>query len=195
MTGTLTRAGACRRLAQAAMAAVLYGLAACSNTPPTLGAAATGKMAKLELTKAPGPQPTASFKDGAGKPHTLAEFKGKAVIVNIWANWCAPCKAEIPSLAKLAAAFADKGLVVVPVSLGKGADETAGAAFIARTPPLGFYTDPTSDFAFAFRPPAEAMPTTILYDRAGVERARLTGGADWSGPDAKKVAEALLAAK
>jgi thiol-disulfide isomerase/thioredoxin len=184
MTGTLARA---------ALAALLYGLTACSNTPPRLADTAKGAMAKLELTTAPAPEPTTVFKDAAGKAHTLPEFKGKVLIVNIWANWCAPCKAEIPSLAKLAAAFAGKDVVVLPVSVGKGADEALGAAFIAKTPPLAFYTDPTYAIAFAFSPPAEGMPTTVLYDAKGVERARLTGGADWSGPDAHRVVQALLA--
>jgi thiol-disulfide isomerase/thioredoxin len=117
------------------------------------------------------------------------------VLVNLWANWCTPCKAEIPSLAKLAGAYAGKSLAIVPISVGKGADESAGRAFIDKNPPLTFYTEPTYTIAFALKPPAEGMPTTILYDSHGVERARLAGGADWSGPDARATIDALLAEK
>ena len=174
-------------------AALLYGLSACSNTPGDLKPLAKGAMAKLAVTDKPAPAPTTVFHDADGHAHTLADFRGRIAIVNVWAFWCAPCKEEIPSLAKLAAAYAGKEVAVVPVSVGKGDDETAGRAFIARNPPLAFYTEPTYALTFAFRPPVDGMPTTIIYDRKGVERARLAGGADWSGPDAKAVIDFLLA--
>ncbi len=151
-------------------------------------------MAKLVLTDHPPPAPLTVFRDAEGKAHTLAEFKGKAVILNLWANWCAPCKQEIPSLARLATAYRGKPLAIVPVSVGKGDDEAAGRAFIGRNPPLGFYTEPTYTLAYALRPPVDEMPTTVIYDRRGVERARLAGGADWSSPEAKAVVDALIAA-
>jgi len=178
-----------------AVAPLLYALTGCSNPPGDLKSLASGPMAKLAVTDKPSPAPDTVFKDGAGAPHTLAEFKGKVAVVNVWANWCAPCKEEIPSLARLEAAYAGKPLVVVPISVGKGDDETAGRAFIGRNPPLTFYTEPTYALAFALKPPVEGMPTTILYDRKGVERARLAGGADWSSPQAHAVMDSLLAEK
>jgi thiol-disulfide isomerase/thioredoxin len=184
-----------RALALATLAALLYGLVGCSNTPANLQGAAKGAMANLQVSKAPAPEPTTPFKDAAGNIHTLADFKGKVLLVNLWANWCAPCKEEIPSLAKLQTEFAGKDVAVVPISVGKGDDETLGHAFLDRNPPLAFYTEPTYALAFAFRPPIEGMPTTVLYDRRGVEQARLVGGADWSGPDAKRVIDLLLAQK
>ncbi len=184
-----------RPLALAGVAAVLYTLAGCSNPPSGLSGRATGAMAGLKVSDHPAAAPATTFADAAGKRHSLSEFKGKVAIVNIWANWCAPCKAEIPSLARLADAYAGKPVAIIPISVGKGADETAGMRFIARNPPLSFYTEPTYAIAFAFQPPVEGMPTTILYDRNGIERARLAGGADWSGPDARAVVDALLAEK
>jgi thiol-disulfide isomerase/thioredoxin len=190
-----TRAAAprARALAVAGLVCVLYGLGGCSNTPKDLKSLAKGAMASLVPTDKPSPPPTTVFKDAAGNPHTVAEFKGKVTIVNVWANWCAPCKEEIPSLARLQTAYAGKDVAVVPISVGKGDDETAGHAFIDRNPPLKFYTEPTYALAFAFKPPVEGMPTTIIYDRKGVERARLTGGANWSSPEAKAVVDSLLA--
>jgi thiol-disulfide isomerase/thioredoxin len=184
-----------RLFALAGAAAVLYALAGCSNTGPDLKSTAKGAMAALTPSDHPAAAPDTVFKDADGKAHTLAEFRGKVTLVNLWANWCAPCKAEIPSLAKLATEYAGKPVAIVPISVGKDADETAGHAFIDRNPPLVFYTEPTYAIAFALSPPAEGMPTTVLYDRHGVERARLAGGADWSGPDARAVIDALLAEK
>ncbi|HEY2050694.1 MAG TPA: TlpA disulfide reductase family protein [Caulobacteraceae bacterium] len=200
MIGILTRGAAAplrhhklgRRLGQAALAAVLYALCGCSNSPGDLRSLAKGQMAKLQLTTNPAPAPATVFRDAQGQPHTLADFKGKVLIVNVWANWCAPCKQEIPSLAKLQSEFAGQPVAVVPVSVGKGDDETQGRAFIARNPPLTFYTEPSYTLAFAFKPVVEGMPTTVIYDANGVEKARLVGGADWSGSDARRVIEALL---
>jgi thiol-disulfide isomerase/thioredoxin len=177
------------------MAALLYGLAGCSNTPGDLKSLAKGAMASLQPTDKPQPAPDTVFKDAAGHTHTLADFKGKVAIVNLWANWCAPCKEEIPSLARLQTAYAGKPVAVVAISVGKGEDETAGQAFIGRNPPLTFYTEPTYALTFAFKPVVDGMPTTILYDAHGVERARLTGGADWSSPQARAVVDSLLALK
>ncbi|MHB8529160.1 MAG: TlpA family protein disulfide reductase [Caulobacteraceae bacterium] len=177
------------------VAALLYAIVACTKAPGELRPLARGAMAKLTVTDHPAPAPAIPFLDAAGRRHTIAEFRGRVVVVNIWANWCAPCKLEIPSLAKLQARYAAAPVKVVPVSVGQGEDETAGRGFIARNPPLVFYTEPTFRLAYAFSPTIQDMPTTILYDRRGRERARLVGGADWSGKDAAAVIDALLAEK
>jgi thiol-disulfide isomerase/thioredoxin len=184
-----------RRIARLGVAALLYAIAGCSNTSGDLRSLAKGAMAKLTITQAPSAAPATAFADGLGKRHTLAEFKGRVTVVNIWANWCAPCKAEIPSLAKLQTEFAGKPLSVVAISVGKDDDESAGHKFLDKNPPLTFFTEPTYAIAYAFRPMIEGMPTTIIYDKRGVERARLTGGADWSGPDARAVMAELIAEK
>jgi thiol-disulfide isomerase/thioredoxin len=150
-------------------------------------------MAALKPTTSPKPAPSIAFADATGAQHTLADFKGQVVIVNLWANWCPPCKAEIPSLAALSTAEAGKPLAIVPISVGKGDDETAGRAFIAAHAPLKFYTEPSYRFAYALSPPVGDMPTTIIFDKRGVERARLAGGADWSSHEAKAVIDSLLA--
>jgi len=184
-----------RQVAAVGLAAVLYAIAGCSNTPGDLKSLARGAMAKLHPTTNPASAPPTVFADAAGKSHTLADFKGKVTIVNLWANWCAPCKLEIPSLARLQSAYRGGPLAVVAISVGKADDEAAGHAFIDRYPPLTFYTEPTYALAYAFQPPVDEMPTTIIFDRKGVERARLAGGADWSGADARAVVEALVAEK
>lgn len=152
---------------------------------------AKGEMAKLEVDKAPTVQPISA--EGAdGKPVNLSDFKGDVVLVNLWATWCAPCVKEMPTLAQLQQRYAGRPVKVLAVSLDKGAQDIAKAkAFIADKPPLQFYH---GDYALAFSitPPAEGLPTTLIFDRSGRERARLSGGADWSGADADAVVDRLL---
>ena len=181
-----------RAVTLAGVAALLYGIAGCSNPPGGLKSLAKGGMAKLVVTSTPNPAPATPFTDAAGKPHTIAEFKGKVTVVNIWAKWCAPCVTEIPSLARLEAAYAGQPVAVVAVDVDKGEDIGPAQAFIAKNAPLTYYSEPTFSLPYALRPTVQDMPTTIIYDKAGVERARLAGGADWSGPDAKAVIDALL---
>jgi thiol-disulfide isomerase/thioredoxin len=181
-----------RSLALAGVAAALYVIPGCTAKPVAdLRSLAQGQMKGLIVDDHPSAAPDVPFSDAAGRAHTLAEFKGKAVIVNLWATWCGPCVEEMPTLAKLAAASAGKPVAVVPVSLDRDEDRANAEAFIAKRPPLTFYAEPKYALAFAFKPPAQGLPTTILIDAAGNVRGRVAGGADWSGPDAEKVVEAL----
>ena len=149
------------------------------------------RMAKLEVSE-PKPAPDKSFVDGTGKARTLADFRGKVVVVNLWATWCAPCKQEMPTLAKLAASYAGKPVEIAAISIDNAAATGEAKAFIATHRPLAFYQDAKLALPFAFSPPAQGFPTTVLYDKAGIERARVVGEADWSGPEARKVIDRLL---
>jgi thiol-disulfide isomerase/thioredoxin len=156
---------------------------------------AKGDMAKLELAKAPAAPPATQLQGPDGKALTLADLKGQVLVVNLWASWCAPCAKEMPTLAKLQAAYAGKPVKVVAISLDKGDEDIAKAkARIAQSAPLAFYHGPY-DIAFALSPPVEALPTTVFYDRSGRERARLTAPADWTKPEAHAVIDRLLALK
>ena len=86
---------------------------------------------------------------------------------------------------------AGQPVVVAPVSLDRVEDRANAEAFIAKRPPLAFYAEPKYALPFAFKPPVDGLPTTLLIDRDGVVRARLSGGADWSGAQARRVIEAL----
>ena len=149
------------------------------------------ELKSLVVDDAPSPAPNTPFLDAAGKPHTLAEFKGKAVIVNLWATWCAPCVQEMPTLAKLAQTSAGQPLAVVPINLDNADDAANAQGFIAKRAPLPFYSDTKYSLPFAFKPSVASLPTTLLIDPAGNVRGRVSGGADWSGPDARRVIEAL----
>jgi thiol-disulfide isomerase/thioredoxin len=174
------------------LAAALYVIPGCSSKPTgDLKSLATGEMKTMTVDAQPLPAPDTPFTDAAGKTHTLAEFKGKAVVLNLWATWCGPCVQEMPTLAKLAQANAGKPVIILPVSLDRDEDRANAQAFIAKRPPLPFYNEPKFALAYAFKPLIAGLPTTVLIDPAGNVRARVPGGADWSGPDAQKVVDAL----
>jgi thiol-disulfide isomerase/thioredoxin len=179
------------------VAAVVYIIVQ-SSFKPTQGSGALkglarGEMAKLVIPSTPAPPPANTFYDDSGKAFRIADFKGKVTVVNLWATWCGPCVLEMPTLAKLQAEYAGKPVEVVPVSVDSASALDKAKQFIAQHAPLKFYNEPNMKLPFAFTPPAAGMPTTVIYGADGVERARLSGGADWSGPDAKAVIDKLLA--
>lgn len=178
------------------VAAVLYVIVQASfkpaDGPADIRSFARGELAKLTVPAALAGPPAVGFRGPDGAPVTVADFKGEVVVVNLWATWCAPCVAEMPTLARLQAAYAAQDFKVVTVSVDRESDEADARAFIARHQPLRFYHDPKFAFAFGLEPRAMGMPTTILYDRKGQERARLSGEADWSSPEARALIERLL---
>jgi Thiol-disulfide isomerase and thioredoxins len=178
------------------VAAVLYIIVQASINPQRqsdLKSVAKGEMAKFEIPAEAAVAPVTSFQDAAGAPARIADFKGKVTVVNLWATWCAPCVIEMPTLAKLAAAYEGKPVAVVAVSVDRPQDAEKARAFIAKHAPLAFYHDPKMALPFAFKPVASGMPTTIIYGPDGVERGRLAGGADWSGKDARALIDKVLA--
>ncbi len=130
--------------------------------------------------------------DGAGKPVKLSDFKGHAVVLNLWATWCAPCVKEMPTLAALQTAYAGKGLKVVALSADSPFAKDKAKAFIVAHPPLDFYQDPQLAVPSAITPHIEGFPTTLLYDKAGQLKGILQGDADWASPDAKAVVDKLI---
>jgi thiol-disulfide isomerase/thioredoxin len=190
----LQKGWAARSFALVGALAALYGIAGCTAKPATdLKSLASGDMKAMKVVDQPALAPDTAFVDAAGKTHTLAEFKGKVVVVNLWATWCAPCVAEMPTLAKLAANDAGKAVVILPVSVDRVEDRANAIAFLGKRPPLSFYGEPTYALAYAFKPPVADVPTTVLIDPQGKVRATLAGGADWSGDQAQKVIDALSA--
>lgn len=175
------------------VAAVLYVIGAASFKPKeaaNLADLRRGALAKLTVQRAPAP--TTPFTDASGKTVTLADFEGQVVVMNLWATWCGPCKVEMPTLARLQAAYAAQPVAVVPVSVDRKDDHDLAVAFIAAHPPLKLYRDPSYRMAFSLEPKAQGFPTTVIYDRHGVERARLSGDADWSSKEARELVERLL---
>ena len=126
--------------------------------------------------------PAVAFQNPAGKPTTIAAFAGKPVLLNLWATWCAPCVAEMPTLDRLA-----KDMTVVAVSQDLGPDGAGKVApFFAKAglTRLQPYLDPKVGLSVALN--AE-LPTTILYDSTGHEVWRMTGGMDWTTETARQL--------
>ena len=177
------------------VAAVLYVIASASFKPKQsadLSDLKRGGLAKLEVPATPRPAPTQTFLDPEGKVVSIADFKGQVVIVNMWASWCAPCKIEMPTLATLQAAYQTQPVQVLAVSVDRDDALNLAKSDIAKNPPLKLYRDPGYKLAFAFVPRAAGFPTTVVYDRKGQERARVSGEADWSSPEARQLVERLL---
>ena len=182
------------------VAAVLYIMVQSSTKPPipapqaAAPPAETHDVAKKLEHPADGRAPPAyAFHDAAGRTVTPADFRGKVVVMNLWATWCAPCKVEMPTLAKLARAYAGKPVAVVAVSIDKPEALAEAKAFIAGQPPLAFYNDPAAKLPWAIKPTAQGMPTTLILGKDGLERGRISGEADWSGPGARTVIDKVLA--
>lgn len=175
-------------------AAILYVMFGSIFKPADRGdfhTLAVGSLSKLQTTD-PAPYPSTLFLDADGKPVRLSAFKGHPVILNLWATWCAPCVKEMPTLAALQATYASKGLKVIAVSMDQSAQTDAAKAFMAKQAPLGFYQDAKYGFLSDIKPHLQGFPTTVLFDKDGIERAVLAGDADWSSPEAKAVVNKLL---
>lgn len=147
--------------------------------------------AETKLKRASGGYPTVGFVDGAGKPHKLDEYKGKVVVMNLWATWCTPCKKEMPTLAALQKGFGKAPIAIVPVSVDSKAAVEKAKAFMADNQPLPFLHDAEGALSPALKPPVMGYPTSFIYDRKGKLYGVIQGEADWGSPGVKALLERL----
>jgi thiol-disulfide isomerase/thioredoxin len=141
----------------------------------------------------PTPAPDIVFLDARGKQHHLSEFRGRGMVINLWATWCAPCVAEMPSLAALSKAVAPADIAVLPLSADHGG-VAAVAAFFRKHAITGLpiLLDPDGDAERSFD--VLGIPTSFVIDKAGMVRGRLEGPADWSTPAAIALVRQLAGA-
>ncbi|SEA72720.1 TlpA disulfide reductase family protein [Rubrimonas cliftonensis] len=158
-----------------------------------LEAARAGEMTKLNVGDAPKPRFETPFVDGDGAEVRFGDFAGKVVLVNFWATWCPPCLKEMPALDRLAGALEGDDFAVVAISADRG-DIDKPRNWLAENDidHLRLYHDARQ--ALSREAAVVGMPTTLLLDRQGREVARLLGDAEWDGPEARAVIEALMAA-
>lgn len=125
--------------------------------------------------------PDAPFETQDGKPHRLSEYAGKPLLVNLWATWCPPCIAELPSLVAFARRMGPSGIMVLPISLDRGGAPTVTAFYSSHgISGLPVLIDPDGALMHAFG--ARGLPTTYVVDRAGKVVAMTEGGVDWTAP-------------
>lgn len=149
-----------------------------------------GDMKKLMLHEAPVPVPEAALLDAEDGTHSLADYRGKWVVLNFWATWCAPCRQEMPSLDRLQAAMPE--IAVVPVATGRNAVEGIRRFFEqAEVKGLPILRDPTSELARAMH--VLGLPVTVILNPEGQEVARLIGDAEWDSDSARAILAALVA--
>lgn len=155
-----------------------------SSAPgPAADAAAPRSGFPLMLHKAPKDVPGIRFQDGTERPMRLADFRGRAVLLNIWATWCPPCRKEMPSLDRLQRKLGGPGFEVVALSIDhEGTDVVRRFYREIGIEALGIYIDPTTDAAG--RLGIVGIPGTLLIDREGREIGRALGPAEWDSPEA-----------
>ena len=178
--------------------AVLYTALVIGANPALTGAVRAGDaaalregdMKKLALHDAPVTVPDAVFLDAEDGEHALSDWKGKWVVLNFWATWCAPCREEMPSLLRLQQAMPE--LVVLPVATGRNAVEGIQRFYDeAGVSALPVLRDPKSEFARAMA--VMGLPVTVILNPDGAEVARLIGDAHWDSENAQAVLAALMA--
>ena len=169
----------------------------CARRPPRRPAARHSPALDREMTAFrfhPEPREIANvrFVDGSGAARSLSDWKGKVVLLNLWATWCAPCRKEMPALDRLQKALGSDVFEVVPLNLDRGGVETA-KKFLdqIKNEALKLYADPSTRASTELN--AVGMPTTILIDRDGRELGRIVGPAEWDGADAQRLIAACCA--
>ena len=135
----------------------------------------------LDISNRGQSMPNVQFEDPAGAAVRLGDFRGKPLLVNLWATWCGPCVAEMPTLDALAVREGAR-LQVLVVSQDNARDKVDAWWANQRFKRLAPYLDPKSDLGFAFA--TGMVPTTVLYDKDGKEVWRVIGSMDWDGPRA-----------
>lgn len=142
-----------------------------------------GAVRRFERVDPPRALPAVTFASGDDKPLTLSDYKGKVVLVNFWATWCAPCVSEMPSLDQLQKKMGKDKFVILPLSLD-GPTRAKVAPFYQdkKLGELGIYFDKGRAAMQALG--ISVLPTSILIDADGRELGRIEGEADWSAPEA-----------
>ncbi|MEZ5675248.1 Thiol-disulfide isomerase or thioredoxin [Thalassovita litoralis] len=148
-------------------------------------------MKKLNLHSAPQAVPDIAFVSADGTDMTLADYKGKLVLVNFWATWCAPCRKEMPALSALQAEFGGDDFEVVTIATGRNPPPAMAKFFdqIGVTN-LPLHRDPKS--ALARQMAVLGLPVSVILNADGQEIGRLMGDADWHSDSARALIAALL---
>jgi thiol-disulfide isomerase/thioredoxin len=195
-----------------AIAGVLYGIGGRSGNggfadraSPCVGTgdiiervkpAIHGEVAALVPAASPLNVSQLSFKRADGTPTTLADWAGRVVLLNLWATWCVPCRAEMPALDRLQADLGGKDFQVVTVNVDSANAGDKPARFLNEigVKSLSYQSDPTLGVFKALEKVSRSrgLPTTMLVDGKGCEIGTMYGPAQWDKPDGQKLIAAAL---
>jgi thiol-disulfide isomerase/thioredoxin len=185
--------------------AAVYGIGAMQRNPADascrpaaelakrLAPLARGEVAAVGIASEPKRLPELTFTGADGKPRALADFRGKTVLLNLWATWCVPCRKEMPALDALQARLGSDTFEVVAVNIDtRNLDKPKTWLREVGITKLGYYADPSAKVFQDLKAIGKAfgMPTTLLVDPQGCELGALAGPAEWASDDAVKLIEA-----
>lgn len=165
------------------------------ETASRIAPLAQGEVAALAVARSPFLVPNLAFKDSAGHARTLAQWRGRTVLFNLWATWCVPCRREMPALDELQARLGGPNFEVVAVNIDTR-DPEKPLAFLKEVAVrhLAYYADESAEVFEELKTAGRAfgMPTTLIVDREGCEIGDMAGPAAWSSDDGVKLVSAVL---
>jgi len=174
------------------------GVAECRASQPVaerLKPLARGEVAAVGVSQAPKPPPAISFAGPDGQAMSLASFKGKTILVNLWATWCVPCREEMPALDRLQAELGGPDFQVVAINVDTRNREKPKAWLQENgIRNLAYHADPEGKLLQVLQKSGHVvgLPTTFVVDALGCEVALLKGPAEWASPDAFAFMKAAL---
>jgi len=174
------------------------GDSACNGAVETarkIAPLAQGEVAALTMATTPLRLPDLAFEDADGKPRKLSDWRGKTVLVNLWATWCVPCRKEMPALDRLQTKLKGPNFEVVAINIDtRDPDKPKNFLKDANLTGLGYFTDQKAKVFQDLKSIGRAlgMPTSVLVDPQGCEIATIAGPAEWASDDALKLLRAAL---
>jgi thiol-disulfide isomerase/thioredoxin len=156
---------------------------------------AHGEVAALTMATAPLQLPDLTFEDSDGKTRKLSDWRGRTVLLNLWATWCVPCRKEMPALGELQAKLGGQDFEVVAVNIDtRNLDRPKDFLKEANLTRLGFYNDQKAKIFQDLKAVGRAlgMPTSVLIDGNGCEIGTIAGPAEWASDDAIKLIKAAV---
>ena len=179
-------------MAAVALAIALLAMMFFGKTPTfSQGRLNAGHMAAFVYKPEPVELPAIKFVDAKGEAKTLADWKGRTVLLNLWATWCAPCRKEMPDLDKLQAELGGDKFEVIALGIDRGGVKAA-EKFLEQVAAkrLALYVDSTAKMAGDLR--VIGLPATLLIDADGREVGRLLGPAEWASDEAKALIRSVM---
>jgi thiol-disulfide isomerase/thioredoxin len=174
------------------------GDSACNGAVETarkIAPLAQGEVAALTMATTPLRLPDLAFEDADGKPRKLSDWRGKTVLVNLWATWCVPCRKEMPALDSLQTKLGGKDFEVVAINIDtRDAEKPKNFLKDGNLTRLSYFSDQKAKVFQDLKNIGKAlgMPTSVLVDGQGCEIANIAGPAEWASDDAIKLIKAAM---